>query len=294
MTIRVHESWEAPVTTLIYSGEGEDKGVLEYEITNCATSAEAYTALLAGNGDDWLGIPGEIDGLLLRTIDMRPDGPMGWKATANYGEPKLVSRELEKLPNVGDYRVSFSAKPATVKQYFAKSTTRYPAGAPDFGGAINVNRDGKVDGVDVIIPSLSVVVTQRMAGAALTPTYALAVANLVGKYNNAGFLGFPAGSLQFTAGDGSLSFSIENPVSGGDPIDPQDRELSFEFLYSPNLSGLTIGDITGINKLGHQYMWILWKDDVDGSVVVQKPRAVYVQDLYGVEPASFAPLALTV
>lgn len=295
MTPRVIPLWDSGKSQLIYSGDGEDSGELIWSIVDCPTSGEAYTALIDGDGFLWPGLDGNIDGLLCRTIDMNPDGPNAWQAVAQYGEAKLRTREKEKLNAVGEYRVSFSVKPQTVKQFVAKSTTRYPSTAKDYNNAINVNSDGQVEGVDTIIPGLSITVTQRMAGASLTPTYALTVANLVGKYNNATFMGvFPAGSIQFIGGDAALSFAINNPISGGPALDPQDRELSFEFLYSPNLTGITIGSITGINKLGHQFMWIDWESAIVSSRAVRRPLAVYVQDLFGIEPASFTPLSLTV
>lgn len=302
MTVRVHPSWEAPTSKLIYSGEGEDSFDYEYEITECPTSAEAYFSLIAGNGADWPGVEGILQGCLLRTIAMSPDGPNAWRATCSYSEAKLQTREREKLTSVGQYRISFSSKSVTVKQYTAKTTVGYPlnggmvlARAPDFKGAINVNAEGEVEGVDSIVPSMTVSITQRMAGATLTPDYARAVSGLIGKYNNDEFMGFPAGTMQLTAGDGSLSFEIPNPNAiDAEPIPPQDRELSFEFLFSPNLENISIGEVTGINKKGHQYMWTLWKDHLDSGQVFRKPRAVYVQDLYGVEPADFSLLGLSV
>jgi hypothetical protein len=305
MTIRVHHLWDSPVSKLIYSGEGEDEGTYEYALTNCPTSPEAYIALLTGNGVDWAGLPGEIDGLLCRDIRMSPDGPNAWHAVVQYGEPKLLTREKEKLKEVGDYRVAFSMRPTTFKHFVAKRTRIYGTTPPTFGGtalggglyggvAINVTEDGDVQGVDSILPALTITVTQRMEGATLTPAYAATVSGLVGKYNNATFMGvFPAGTIQFVGGDGAMSFSIPNPISGA-AITPQDRELSFEFLFSPNLTNISIGPITGIDKLGHQYLWVLWKSELEGSQVTKQPRAVYVQDIEGVEPTSFAALGLGV
>ena len=297
MTVRIHPSFDAPTSTLIYSGEGEASFDYVYEITECETSSEAYIALIGGNGLDWFGVLGIDSGLILRTIQMRPDGYMAWRATCSYGEAKIQTREQEKLTSVGQYRISFSSKGVSAKQYTAKTTTRYPGSAKDFKGAINVNQQGEVEGVETIIPALVINITQRYSGASLTPAYMLGCANLLGHYNNAPFMGFPAGTMQLTASDGSLSFDIPNPnQSGADSSDfpASDRELSHEFLYSPNLSGLTIGTVSGISKLGHQYMWTLWKDELVSGQVVRTPEAVYVQDLFGIEPASFAPLGLTV
>lgn len=301
MTVHVHPCWSAPTSKLVYSGEGDNSFDYEYDLTNCPTSAEAYNVLLGGNGEDWLGVLGLDSGCLLRTIAMSPDGPDAWHAVCSYSEAKLQTKEHEKLTTVGQYRISFSTKSQSIKQYTAKTTVGYPltggmllARAPDFKGAINVNAEGEVEGVESIVPSLTVTVTQRMEGTTLTPAYMLAIANLIGKYNNAEFLGFPAGTMQLSAGDGSLSFEIPNPNAdlSQDPIPPQDRELSFEFLYSPNLTNISIGDVTGIDKLGHQYMWTLWKDALDSGQVFRRPKAVYVQDLYGVEPADFSLIGL--
>ncbi len=298
MTVHVHPCWSAPTSRLIYSGEGDNSFDYEYDLTNCPTSAEAYNVLLAGNGEDSFGVLGFDAGCLLRTISMSPDGPDAWHAVCSYSEAKIQKPEREKLSTIGQYRISFSSKSQSLKQYTAKNTTAYAATgdtAPDFKGAINVNAEGEVEGVESIVPSLTVTVTQRMEGATLTPAYMLTIANLIGMYNNAPFLGFPAGTMQLSAGDGSLSFEIPNPNAdlAEDPLPPQDRELSFEFLYSPNLTGITIGDITGINKLGHQYMWTLYRDSIDAGKVFRKPRAVYVQDLYRIEPADFSLIGLT-
>ncbi len=300
MTVRIHPSYDAPTSTLIYSGEGDDSFDYVYEITNCEFSADAYTALLGGNGVDWPGVEGVINGCVLRTVQMAPDGPMAWRATCSYSAAKLQTREQEKLTSIGQYRISFSAKGMALKQYTAKTTTAYAAAgdtAPDFKGGINVNMEGEVEGVEAIVPALTINVTQRYAGADLTPAYMLGCANLIGKYNSNEVMGFPAGTLQLTASDGALSFDIPNPnQSGASPADfpAADRELSHEFLYSPNLTGITIGTITGINKKGHQYMWTLWKDTLDSGKVFRTPRAVYVHDLFGIEPANFGPLGLTV
>lgn len=297
MTVYVHATYDAPTSTLIYSGDGEDGFEFEYRLTNCPTSPTAYTTLLAGNGAGWAGLPGMIDGYLLRTIQMRPDGPDIWVARCTYGEPKKKEKEQEKLETVGEYRISFSTKGQTVTQYYAASTTAYtrtPFAAPDYGGAINVNEDGEIEGVDVIVPSLTFTVTQRMSGASLTTAYMQTVAGLTGKTNNATFFGFPQGSLQFLGGDGALSFDVPNPNPAGPTvtIPKQDRELSFDFLFSPNLTGITIDGITGINKKGHQYLWALWYDTIVSDVRAKRARCIYVQTLRGQEEADLTALGI--
>jgi hypothetical protein len=56
--------------------------------------------------------------------------------------------------------------------------------------------------------------------------------------------------------------------------------------YSKNASGLTIGDIAGITKKGHELAWIAYKDyedttsDPGKTLPGKKPKAVYVERVY--------------
>jgi hypothetical protein len=62
--------------------------------------------------------------------------------------------------------------------------------------------------------------------------------------------------------------------------------LAFKFIASPNagsgatLPALSVGDITGIAKKGHEYMWVRYEADVSQKTLIKKPRHVYVNKVY--------------
>ena len=61
-----------------------------------------------------------------------------------------------------------------------------------------------------------------------------------------------------------------------------DWEITFRFAASPNVTHLTIGDITGVDKKGWEYLWVRYADSVDDTAkaLVKKPIAAYVERVY--------------
>jgi len=62
----------------------------------------------------------------------------------------------------------------------------------------------------------------------------------------------------------------------------EDWEITFRFAASPNVTGLVIGDIRGINKKGWEYLWVRYTDDEDAAAktLVKRPIAAYVEQVY--------------
>ena len=70
-------------------------------------------------------------------------------------------------------------------------------------------------------------------------------------------------------------------------------ELTFKFSASPNVSGATVAGITGVSKLGWEYLWILRKDVPDTVAywgLIPTPLAVVVNQMYPYVP--FAGLGI--
>jgi len=61
-----------------------------------------------------------------------------------------------------------------------------------------------------------------------------------------------------------------------------DWEITFRFAASPNVSNLTIGAITGIDKKGWEYLWVRYADQVDdgAKALVKRPVAAYIERVY--------------
>ena len=62
----------------------------------------------------------------------------------------------------------------------------------------------------------------------------------------------------------------------------EDWEITFRFAASPNVAGLQLGNIPGINKEGWHYLWVRFTDEVENvaKVLIKKPVAAYVERVY--------------
>jgi hypothetical protein len=145
-----------------------------------------------------------------------------------------------------------------------------PAGQtpPDFEGAIGVTSDS-VEGIDITVPVYNFAETHYIPVASVTSFYKAALFALTGSVNNAAFRGFAAGEVLFLGASGSQR--------GQD-----DWEITFRFAASPNVTGLTVGSITNIDKRGWDYLWVRYADmeDTTAKALVKRPVAVYVEQVY--------------
>jgi hypothetical protein len=134
-----------------------------------------------------------------------------------------------------------------------------------------------VEGADVTIPVYNFTETHMFFDAVVDQAYKLTLFNLTGRTNNAAFKGFAAGEVLFLGASGSKRGSNL-------------WEITFRFAASPNVSGLTVGSITGIAKSGWDYLWVRYADAEDQKVLVKQPIAVYVERVY--ESGNFAGLGI--
>lgn len=161
--------------------------------------------------------------------------------------------------------------------------------APDQQGAIGVDANS-VNGVDVVVPALQWTETYDVPAQYVTTAYIKQASFVTGCVNDAAFRGFRAGEVLFLGATGSQEWDTER---GNGPW-----SLSYRFVASPNhgdgetLKALKVGDITGIEKKGHEYLWIRYEDVVETASLLKRPRYVYVNQVY--PSASFAGLGIGV
>lgn len=155
---------------------------------------------------------------------------------------------------------------------------KYPdSDAPSMKKAICV-ADGSVKGVDIIVPALQWTEAYDVPAAFVTAAYIKTVASLTGSVNTSGFRGFDQGEVLFAGCNGTQEWDEEK---GDGPWN-----LSFKFVASPNagpgktLPSPDIEGISGIEKNGHEYLWIKYQTSEDEGVIVQKPQFVYVNRVY--------------
>lgn len=233
---------------------------------------------------DGTGIPADQDlidhvesylptGLIypLSSYEIDPAGYNRWKIKAVYSQ-----RSSEQKPPADESAASFDTSGGTqhikVSRQTLNSYSASGAGtAPTTKNAINV--DGQqVGGTDIVVPVYSFEETKIFPFASVNLAYKMNLFAATGTTNNAGFKGFAAGEVLCMGFSGRSRGTSEYSISG-------------RFAASPNLTGLTIGDITGINKGGWNFLWVMFEDSSDQDLLLKKPIHAYVERVYN--PSNF-------
>lgn len=212
-------------------------------------------------------------------------GDDAWHVSINYekvgadaDDPDPLRRSRSFDTTGGTQHITQALENVTVLTSKTGSTTittagetKFPSSAPSMNGAIGVD-DSSVNGVDVVVPALSWTETYDVPHSYITAAYIKGVAGLTGSVNKNGFRTFAAGEVLFMGCSGQQEWDEQR---GNGPW-----TLSFKFVASPNVTNQKIGDITGVNKGGHEYLWVRYEDAVSSNQLVKKPKAVYVNKVY--------------
>ena len=145
----------------------------------------------------------------------------------------------------------------------------YPSDSPNMGGAIGF--DGQqVNGVDIITPAYTFTEQHVFNKSRVNDSYRKTLAGLTGCVNNKKFRGFDEGEVLFKGATGSMV-----------PEDSETKwQLLFHFATSPNLNGFHVGDIYVKQKMGWDYLWVIYGDEVHSNRLIKRPRSVYIERLY--------------
>jgi hypothetical protein len=242
---------------------------LHYIVTDTSDELAAITAVRAT-------APATHNDLARGEITVEPTGPTTWDAVVQY----VGANEGELEVGESSYSFDTGGGSQHITHCLSHIASYAPAGktAPDFKGAIGVTTDS-VEGVDITVPVYTFGETHILANSSVTGTYKGKLFALTGKTNNATFKGFAIGECLFLGASGSKRGK-------------GDWEITFRFAASPNKTGLTVGDITGIAKKGWEYLWVRYEDAVDATAkaLVKKPLAVYIEKVY--EEGSFTDLGI--
>lgn len=232
--------------------------------TDDETEVEALVRAAAEAASPYLG-------LVLDTISVEAVAADVWKCRARYATISSSDSEYTFDTGGGNQRITQSF--GTINAYALGGGT-----PPDFQGAIGVSED-RVEGVDIPVPNFQFSETHRFASTFVDSTFKRTLFTLTGTFNNASFKGFDAGECLFLGASGSQR---------GDEL----WSITFRFAGSPNVTGLTVGGITGIDKYGWDYMWVLYEEFVDNFAykLVQRPVAAYVERV--LQPADFSLLSI--
>lgn len=233
-------------------------------------TAEERLYIVTGSDDETAirqavaaAVPLYVGHLRRRPATIQQVGPLLWEARVQFCV----------LQNVLAGSTSGASQHITQGR---QTVGRHPASAPDFGGAIGVSRDS-VDGVDILVPQLQFSITQVEPVEDVPANYIATLFHLTSRTNNAPYM-ISDGHVMLTFQRGELLFlgADFNKRIG------EHWEFLYKFSASPNVYGVSLGSIGGIDKRGWEYLWVRYADDEDkdAAAIVKKPIGVYVERVY--------------
>ena len=197
-----------------------------------------------------------------------------WKIKAVYAEEEDgADDDIEDDGEEETVSFAFDTGGGTMhRNQSLKTVSKAPNDAPDFNGAIEVDNEGNVNGVDVTMPVLNFTETHTMSGSRVTTSYKKNIAALTGTVNRSSFRGFAAGEVLFLGASGS-----KRSKKASAPW-----EITFRFAVSPNQSSVSVGKLKVSNKKGWNYLWVRYADKVADNKknVIKEPVAAYVEQVY--------------
>lgn len=194
-------------------------------------------------------------------IFLEPDGHARYIATIPYAPRKRETGKASFTFDTTGATINIKCGRLHRNDYATDGNNVNP-----YGGLINATPDG-VEGADIIIPACRFSYQFTHPRGIVTESHGLALAAATGCTNSVAWRVFAAGEALFAG------------ASGGDGTET-DATLTYNIIASQNATGLSIGDITGIAKRGHDYLWIESEPQVVSGAASRKARRVHVEAVY--------------
>lgn len=217
-------------------------------------------------------------------------GDDAWQLTVNYSKDGVEDEE-QTQPIRRSRSFDTAGGQEHITQAIAGKVSEKGKQANVTDGDNVIGFDGEnINGVDIVVPQLSWTENYEVPDRYFVADYIKKVSKATGTTNDAAFRGFNRGEVLFLGCSGSQEW---DEVKGSGPW-----ALSYKFSISPNagsgqtLEPLTIGDITGIEKKGHEYLHTYYEDDVRDNKMWKVPKIVWVHQVY--PESNFADLGIGV
>ena len=207
-----------------------------------------------------------------RRLDVAGIGNRYFDCTATYQTLQLKpGQDNNNQGNAVPGSIAWDTSGNTERMYQALGTiSTHPDDADDMEDAINAN-GGSVEGVDVVRPGMRYSETWIVpAAVAMDFDFLGDVNRLTGTVNNSTFRAFEAGEALFMGA--RCQYQGDQPYAS----------ITFEFECRPNNPDFTVSGYVNetFNVDGWDYVWIRYQDAVNGTSLVKRPIAAYVNRVY--------------
>lgn len=206
----------------------------------------------------------------IESTDLRADDAdeTVWHATLDYSS---TPRKEPAEPLSETVSFDLAAQSTTVTHSLSTTNSYAASGtAPNFRQGIAYDGESnKFNGADRMVEAFSFSITKIHPNSAITNAYIQSLRDAAFRWNSAAFRGNAIGECLFAGASGA-------------PRDAENYSITYKFLSSKNATGLTIGPVTGVAKLGWDHLWVLTEklNDTTGKFLTPVPKAVYVERLY--------------
>jgi hypothetical protein len=280
-----YETWDSREFSL---GEGSPSLVYKFVIVGSPNELDAEAVILNQT-------PAYGDGLWRLNVHATPKGAGVWEGTANYGIPKGGAEAPGQsnaspppppqpppppspdAPLGPEWSVDMTGGTQHVTKSLATRRRRMAgfASGPNLHGAIGATDKG-VEGCDVGTGVFELTQTRKLP--TISIRYLRTLHSLKFHTNDADFWGFKRGELLFKGPTAQYR-------------DSDGWSLTFRFEASPNEVVIEVEPddpghfrIDGTDddpaRRGHDYLWFLFDDAVDGNFKIPRPVAAYVEQVY--------------
>lgn len=236
---------------------GDSQGFsIQYIISGTDDVNEAYDALRSE-------APTRLGTLYPHQYDVKPrqDADDLFDGEVSY-QPNKPSTEPTYNIEIGVAQAKFTQSLMTVARYGVAGQP-----IPNFQGAIGVTKEG-VEGCDVQVPSMiwnerHIISNNRIANAFIQQIFVCCA-----RMNDSQFRIFARGEALFLGATLAQSKEVDG------------WEGNFRWAGSPNAVGLSVGNITIAEKLGHDYLWIRYQESTSAGSSVKIPKSAFVERVY--------------
>ena len=264
------ECYDSPTYKPTFNKGGSPSATTHLRVKWTSNRQTAYSMAIS-----WLAANRKMfNGLSVQSVNLQPiEGTDCWDVNVEYGYRKA------DLNVVLDYKFQTTGGTAHITNTYQNVVSKscvWGLPAYNFGGAIGVNSEGGVDGVDVKTPAFSWSQTQAFSTKMVTWDFRKMLAWYTARVNNAPFMGFDAGEVLFEGvTDGQLAHNTDEETGAIYWY----YKLTFSFSAMPNIYGIRVGDAV-VDKWGWEYMWILWETVIAGDSTTKYPRNVCIEQVY--------------